>query len=1135
MAETKLNMQLLLRRDSTFNVNYKLAAGEPGFEIDTNTLKIGDGAHTWGELPIANKAAIDTLISTAVANHAAGYYTKSEVDKFIEDINTAIGKKLDQTTYDAYVEDRKLTDTEINTAIGNVNAKFADYTKTEDLPTDLSDFTNNAGYAKTTDVNVELAKKADKSVVDAMYTNTQIDEFIAAAKKYADDNDANTTYGITYDSENKKIKLVEGGTVSEIDATDFIKDGMIESVALSENGKSIVITWNTDSDKGENNVTSIPLDQLVDVYTGVNGERVVVSVSSDNKISAELVAGSISKNYLDSNVQASLGKADSAIQAHQDISHLATTEALNSVDAKFANYTTTTDLNTELNKKADKTQVATDIATAKQEAIDDAAAKYEEIGVAKDLVDALAAGQVKTNKEAIEAINNPESGILKTAQNYADGLNTAMDERVADLEAKFTGDNSVDAKIAAAVAVETKAREDAVKGVQEAVDTVDAKFASYNTTEVQKGIDDAQYARIKAIEDTYLVEADIADFETKANVKKVADDLAAYVESNDAAVADRYTKTEVDNKFANYSTTEAQKAIDDEQDRRLGVIEGDYLKAADIANFETKENVKKVADNLAAYVESNDAEVLAVRGIAEAARTESEVNDQIDTKIAALDLANTYEAKGAEERAKDYVDGEITEVEGRLDVAESDIDELQEQIKGLSGAMHFKGVYDELPATGGIVPLKVGDDLTSATVYVDTDKLLKFVEDLVASGKEPDERWEGYEGEPATAENRWWFGTYRSGSSSQSLIQVAVSDAGDICVQFQGDRIYETRDGYEVFTELTAYGTVISDPVVDFVGFKSESDETFVSGDVVAVGDKEYVFNGTEFVEFGDISAEGERLAALEGKVSAIEGKPAYGITATQISNWDNEVGAKELAGTKTTTAEVKDQIEAYGYATTGYVDDKAATAKSEAISEANTYAANQDVVVLAEAQGYTDTQISNFNTNTVAPLANRVKDLEDNKAGYATTANVATAKQEAIDAAKEYANGLDHEDTTYTVAATENALEFTVTPTGKGSAQTVKLVAPTVDTGVMSVVEGDDIVVTSGDNGSVTVAHKTFSTGAYTKDPADSDKTGDVYMMTEVTVDNGHVTGANVRSLADALMGMMFVIDGGNSSTNVD
>ncbi len=214
------------------------------------------------------------------------------------------------------------------------------------------------------------------------------------------------------------------------------------------------------------------------------------------------------------------------------------------------------------------------------------------------------------------------------------------------------------------------------------------------------------------------------------------------------------------------------------------------------------------------------------------------------------------------------------------------------------------------------------------------------------------------------------------------------------------------------------------------------------------------------------VDADAKLKEELEGKINGINNhshtfveSELNKIADGDVAKWNAEVGAKALAESKTTSAEVKTQIEAYGYATTG---------------------------------------------------------------------NVATAKREAIDAAKLYADGLEHKNTTYTVAPTANALEFTVTPS-EGAAQTVTLVAP--NTGVMEVEAGNDIVVTPGENGKVTVAHETFTTGEYTKDPATSDKTGDIYMMTAVTVDNGHVTGASVKSLAAALEGMTFIIDGGNST----
>ncbi len=43
-----------LRRDTAANwlsEDPVLAAGEPGFEIDTNKMKLGNGVSTWSELP----------------------------------------------------------------------------------------------------------------------------------------------------------------------------------------------------------------------------------------------------------------------------------------------------------------------------------------------------------------------------------------------------------------------------------------------------------------------------------------------------------------------------------------------------------------------------------------------------------------------------------------------------------------------------------------------------------------------------------------------------------------------------------------------------------------------------------------------------------------------------------------------------------------------------------------------------------------------------------------------------------------------------------------------------------------------------------------------------------------------------
>lgn len=76
------------------------------------------------------------------------------------------------------------------------------------------------------------------------------------------------TIGLNYNSGTKKITLtgINEEVIAEIDATDFIKDGMVQSVELS--GNNLVITFNTDA--GAEPI-SVDLSKFLDVYTAGNG------------------------------------------------------------------------------------------------------------------------------------------------------------------------------------------------------------------------------------------------------------------------------------------------------------------------------------------------------------------------------------------------------------------------------------------------------------------------------------------------------------------------------------------------------------------------------------------------------------------------------------------------------------------------------------------------------------------------------------------------------------------------------------------------------------------------------------------------------------------------------------------------
>jgi hypothetical protein len=64
-----LNTNIKLRRALSSDwsaVNPILLAGEPGVELDTFKLKIGNGFLTWEELPYINGEAGSTLIYNAI-------------------------------------------------------------------------------------------------------------------------------------------------------------------------------------------------------------------------------------------------------------------------------------------------------------------------------------------------------------------------------------------------------------------------------------------------------------------------------------------------------------------------------------------------------------------------------------------------------------------------------------------------------------------------------------------------------------------------------------------------------------------------------------------------------------------------------------------------------------------------------------------------------------------------------------------------------------------------------------------------------------------------------------------------------------------------------------------------------------
>lgn len=151
-------------------------------------------------------------------------------------------------------------------------------------------FTYNGKEVLIQDKAGTLALKADclASVGDGLQVDSdnKVSAKIKSGEKAlaASSEGLSTTLGLKWDKTTTKVQLtgISGAVISEFDAADFVRDGMLDSVNLSsEGGKEyMVFTWNTDAGK-----QTLPVDvtKFVDVYTAGDG----LKLSSGNEFSVD--------------------------------------------------------------------------------------------------------------------------------------------------------------------------------------------------------------------------------------------------------------------------------------------------------------------------------------------------------------------------------------------------------------------------------------------------------------------------------------------------------------------------------------------------------------------------------------------------------------------------------------------------------------------------------------------------------------------------------------------------------------------------------------------------------------------------------------------------------------------------------
>lgn len=151
------------------------------------------------------------------------------------------------------------------------------------------------------------------------------------------------TVSLGYDETNKAIKLYGKDSVElgSVDATPFIKDGMLDNVEYSADNNTLTFTWNTEAGKKEDTVV---LSDIIEPYTAGEGLEL-----SGNEFKVKLADGSESFLTVSADGLKLAGVAEAIATAKSE----AIADAATAAAGIYATQTALSDLETALDERLD--------------------------------------------------------------------------------------------------------------------------------------------------------------------------------------------------------------------------------------------------------------------------------------------------------------------------------------------------------------------------------------------------------------------------------------------------------------------------------------------------------------------------------------------------------------------------------------------------------------------------------------------------------------------------------------------------------------------------------------------------------------------------------------------------------------